>query len=500
MVRTDILLGVDSMSHDRARTPLLRWITGGLAAVVATALLPSTATAAPVAPAAAEAHGESVPWQGVTRDVTVQRGAGFRAYAVPTSAAGVGNIVTAPDGHMWFVMADVNKVGRITPGGVITEYDLPPTTTGGGQVKDVTVHPDGSVWVVYDQGRKIVQARPDGTATDYVLGSFPYGEDVEIGPDNLPWVTMSFDDDGVSRVLPDGALWHDNAPPCDGALARANNGAMWCESGSRLIKINSTASGGVTYPLPANASYPYSIAAGPVGSMWFARYFSTSFTPASRGNVGWIDERTGRTTIFNTGDRTGPFDLTRGPDNAMWFANRGTGRGIGHVHPNGTGAITAVGNFSPRHLTFDKNGALWFTDPTNNVIVRVNPAQLQRTDVVVGPGSVMLAPAKLTHVGKVRAGKKPLRVRRNKLRVTISCPRSAAVACSRTAVLAHAKKARRFSKYRTYSVRPGRSKVVVLPLTKQGKRFVTRKAKRVRVILTERFGHASRTTRIRVRR
>lgn len=38
-------------------------------------------------------------------------------YPVPTSDAGLGRIVTAPNGDMWFVERDTNQIGRITPGG-----------------------------------------------------------------------------------------------------------------------------------------------------------------------------------------------------------------------------------------------------------------------------------------------------------------------------------------------------------------------------------------------
>lgn len=499
------------MSYGHARTPFMRWITGGLVAamtatVVSSSIVPSAAvssTSEGPAPASqvGPAGGDLVAWEGVTHRVTPQRGAGFTAYAVPTSDAGLGNIVTAPNGDMWFVEADSNQVGRITPAGVITEYDLGPTTTGDGSVMDVTVAADGAIWVVYDQGWRAMRIDPNlVNAQPYSLGEYPYGEDVEMGPDGVPWVTMSFDEDGVSRILPTGAVWHRNAPPCDGALARANDGGMWCESDDAIIKINADASGGTTYPLPDNATDPRSLAAGPVGSMWFARYYSTMLTSASRGDIGWIDQRTGRTTIFKTGNRTGPFDVTRGPDDAMWFANRGAGRGIGHVHTNGTGAITAVGDFSPRNLTFDKRGMLWFTDPAHNVIVKVNPSQLQRTDVEVGSDSVMLAPARIDVVGKVVAGTKPVRVRKGRLRVRITCPRSARTACSHTAVLTHRKKARKLSKQRTYSVSPGRSKVVALTLNRAGKRQIRRTAVTVRVVLTARFGHASRATTIRARR
>ena len=71
--------------------------------------------------------------------------AAINVFPLPTSNASPGRIVTAPTtGDMWFTEDDVNQIGRITPPGVITEYDLPPTTTGEGTVQDLDIGPDGT--------------------------------------------------------------------------------------------------------------------------------------------------------------------------------------------------------------------------------------------------------------------------------------------------------------------------------------------------------------------
>lgn len=476
----------------------------------------------------------------------VAEGSGiYTAYAVPTSAAGLDKIVTAPNGDMWFEMEDANKIGRITPAGVITEFGLGETTTGEGKVQDLTVAPDGSIWVVYDTGWRALHVQPDLlSATSYSLGSYPYGDDVEMGPDGVPWITMSYDENGLARILPGvGALWAENAPPCDGLLARAHDGGMWCEGGlNQLILSNADATGGMTYPLPSRATDLRSLAAGPVGSLWFSRYSATWLTAPARGDVGWIDQATGQTTIFDTGSRTGPTGLIQGPDGAMWFANHGVGKGIGHLDANGRGALTKVGDYEGDHLAFDHQGNLWFTDSDNNVIVRVHPSDLQTTNVEVGEGSVFappvnepepppvpqppVAPPPVTTppvtpppvtpppgaqppgtptapagtVGKVRAGKKPFTVRRNKVRLSVTCPKSTRGSCTGTAVLRHQKKAQRLSGATRYQVRSGRTKALVLTLNKAGRKAVSRKPVQVRATLVTRDGAAVRDRRIRLHR
>ncbi len=70
--------------------------------------------------------------------------AAVTVFPVPTSAADLGRITTAPDGSMWFLEEDANKVGRITTSGQIQEFALPPTDSSvEGPAKGMDVGPDG---------------------------------------------------------------------------------------------------------------------------------------------------------------------------------------------------------------------------------------------------------------------------------------------------------------------------------------------------------------------
>ena len=58
------------------------------------------------------------------------------------------SITTGPDGALWFTAIDTNQLGRITAGGAITIYDLPPGTGEGGQsMLSVTSGPNGTLWI-----------------------------------------------------------------------------------------------------------------------------------------------------------------------------------------------------------------------------------------------------------------------------------------------------------------------------------------------------------------
>lgn len=399
-----------------------------------------------------------------------------RIIPVPTSDAGLGRIVTAPDGTMWFTEEDANKVGKITPAGQITEFAFPAEFPGTTILKDLDVAPDGTIWVVYESGERVRHMNPDGSIiADGQLDSsgYPYGEEVRVDRDGTAWITMSYDEDYIVRIVGTSIYADPNAPGCEDSLGEAADGSMWCRQGDGLIHVNSTGSGGVRYPAGKYAAYPYAIAAGPVGSIWFGRYFSGTFaTSPDDGEVGYLDAATARITAFNTGSRTAPADLVKGPDGNMWFTSIGAAAGIGHISRHGRGALTAIGGYEPTSLTFAKNGAIFATDATNNVILRVTTDQLQRTNVNPGSGSVFTQRSNKPVVGTVAVPRKPVAVRSGRVPVTVTCPKKA-VACRGTVVLrTNTKSHRAVTTSAHYKLKPGKKKTLRLPLTKAGKRAV----------------------------
>ena len=355
----------------------------------------------------------------------------IRSYAVPTSAAGLGRITTGPDGAMWFTEADKNKIGRISTSGAITEFTLPAQTAADSKVKDIEVDASGLVWVVWDSGWQI--SRIDtATLSAYTWRlAYPYGEEVRVGPSAV-WVTLSFDEDGILRIVGDNANWDANAPECDGALGRGRDGAMWCQQFDRLIKVNADGTGGAGQPLPSDATYPYSVATGPTARIWFGRDDggTLGYAPA-RGNVGWVDSEN-RVRVIRTGDRTAPRSLALGRDGNVWFTSIGATKGIGHVNASGRGAVVKVGDYRPRSVTYGADGAIWFTDRDHNRIVRVTRDRLWLTNVSVGARS-QLKPHLQPRLS-VLSSRLDANARRTTARVALACG-SGLVPCSGKALV-----------------------------------------------------------------
>lgn len=402
---------------------------------------------------------------------------------VPTSAAGLGRIVAHPDGSLWFTEEDANKVGRLSPAGTIQEFpfaaDFPGTTT----VTDIDIAPDGSVWVLYQQGRWV--AKLDAAGNVLISGQTgDYADRLRVAPDGTVWVTVAGGDNYVLRIVGNQISELPNSPECEASLGEAADGSMWCRTSSGLTKLGA-AGGGVTYPANNFAAYPYAIAAGPVGSIWFGRYFSGTFiTSPDDGEVGYLDAASGAVTAYNTGSRTAPNSLVQGPDGNMWFTSIGAAAGIGHISPNGKkGALTAIGGYEPNSLAFGTDGAVYATDSENNVIIRTTTDQLQVTNVDPGEGSVLTGGGALP---TVKAGKKPITVKQGAVPLKVACPKDAGATCVGKAKLTTnaKKKPQAISKSVKFKVKPGKNKQLRLELTGKGLTKLKKgKATKVRVEL-----------------
>lgn len=63
---------------------------------------------------------------------------------IPTANAGLVTISSGPDGNLWFGELSVDKIGRITTQGTITEFGV----TAGSGPGGITVGPDNNLWFV----------------------------------------------------------------------------------------------------------------------------------------------------------------------------------------------------------------------------------------------------------------------------------------------------------------------------------------------------------------
>ena len=110
------------------------------------------------------------------------------------------------------------------------------------------------------------------------------------------------------------------------------------------------------YPVP-KGSHPHDVAPGPDGTVWY--------TAQSKGELGRLDPKTGKTEHIALGMGSSPHGVIVGPDGAAWVTDSGQ-NAIVRVDP-ATKAVklyplpagTAYANLNT--AAFDKAGTLWYT-------------------------------------------------------------------------------------------------------------------------------------------
>lgn len=182
------------------------------------------------------------------------------------------DIIAGPDGNLWFAESTGNKIGRITPSGVITQFPLAGVES---RPHGIVAGPDGNVWFTEWTGNKIGKITPSGVISEYPLPtpqSMP--ERITRGPDGNLWFTMH-NINSIGKITPSGTITvYPVLPPQSGAVTiiSGNDGNLWLVHSSTLATIST--SGVLTTYAGMNAGL--GLVVGPDGYIWF-----TEGTPAS---------------------------------------------------------------------------------------------------------------------------------------------------------------------------------------------------------------------------
>ncbi len=230
-----------------------------------------------------------------------------------TSGAAPFGVTAGPDGNVWFTensaAGSTNKIGKITPSGTVTEYNI---TTANAGARGITAGPDGNIWFTEGNRSKIGKITTAGVETDYsipTLGSSPRG--ITAGPDGNVWFVEN-NSGKIGKVTPSGTFTEYSDPGLD------------C---------------------------PWGITLGGDGNLWFS--------DQCNDQVGKITP-SGTITLYPVADGT-TRPITTGPDGNVWFGENGGGQNLGKVTPNGT--VTEYASpFTIQGVTSGPDGHIWVTD------------------------------------------------------------------------------------------------------------------------------------------
>ena len=228
-------------------------------------------------------------------------------------------IAAGPDGNLWFTETSRgNKIGRITPAGVITEFPVP---HGQRALPDgIAAGPDGNLWFTEST---VQPDRPDHPGRRHHRVPVPTASSapdrITAGPDGNLWFTEHAATRSAGSRRP--ASITEFPIPTPAASLGHHGRARTATSGSPSTTPTRSAGSppaGVDHrvrPSRRPAARRPGIAAGPDGNLWFTDVHGDQIgriTPAG------VDHR-----VPDPDRRQRPCRITAGPDGNLWFTERG---------------------------------------------------------------------------------------------------------------------------------------------------------------------------------
>jgi virginiamycin B lyase len=166
---------------------------------------------------------------------------------------------------------------------------------------------------------------------------------------------------------------------------RSESGASVAQTAHVNVTFDKTVCGVITeYSIPTGNGFPFGIAAGSDGAMWF--------TEVGGNKIGRITTAGAITEASVPTPYAGALEIAAGPDGALWFTEEDVGQ-IGRITTGGTITETPLPSSTsgPGAITAGPDGALWFTEIFANRIGRLTTGGTITETLVPTPDSVPAA-------------------------------------------------------------------------------------------------------------
>lgn len=292
-------------------------------------------------------------------------------FLIPTADSRPRSIAAGPDGNMWFTEGNAEHIGRVTPAGFVSEFQLPAADgASSAEAFDITAGPDGNMWFTRPSAMRIGRITPSGAISEFVVpasGSFPTG--IVAGADGNLWFTDLRN--AIGRITPSGAVTEFPLRPKVGLstpIALGFSGSVWFGEyvayGYGYIGTITPAGVITEYPIQQSAKMQ-AITTDADGKLWFTFEYNEAIVRLlPDGSIASFDVPGGIGAEIQA--------LTSGPDGNLWFGDKTLNAPfIGRMTPSGT--ITEYElqvDQAPGGITAGPDGNLWMTEPDANQIAR----------------------------------------------------------------------------------------------------------------------------------
>jgi streptogramin lyase len=313
------------------------------------------------------------------------------AFDIPTPDSAPWQIVTGPDGAIWFTEFRGHKIGRITPDGAIAEFPIP---TSNASPLGIAVGPDGQLWfaeagcpdnAVLSCTGAIGRMSVSGSAAEFPLPT-PNSDPVFItaGPDGNLWfveqpdiVTEPRTASHVARITTGGEVAEFPLPTdsrvrqFSDRIVTGSDGSLWFASLGDLDRITTDGALTTVFQLSFSIGIIGTLTVGPDRDLWFSELEYAGGMPTGRVKLGRVSA-TGAVTEYPLPDHAA-FGLVAGPDGQLWFVEGGSGR-LGWISPDGFADVCELGS-AIRSGCVGPDGAFWFLGATSNKVYRIQAGQ-----------------------------------------------------------------------------------------------------------------------------
>jgi streptogramin lyase len=257
-------------------------------------------------------------------------------------------IALGPEGDLWFTEPGARTIGRITAAGAITEFSEGLNEHPFGIARG----PEGNMW--FTTPHSVGRITPAGQITEFKKGLFGNPGSITAGADGNLWFTVeSTEEPAIGRVTPAGAITEfpiehtwinpiEITQAADGAVAFTASGENPGEEFEYLIGLVEPS--GAMYFTDLEA-VPAGIATGPEGDLWFAGEGDEPGKSSAIGRVAGdvkpeeLPDEHAHDFTSGLAEELEPEAIAPGPEGSMWLTNRGRSPAIRWI---GTGAPAAA--------------------------------------------------------------------------------------------------------------------------------------------------------------
>jgi streptogramin lyase len=263
----------------------------------------------------------------------------LKQFSTPTANSAPRGITRGSDGNFWFTEGNVQNVGRITPGGAITEFQ-----------------------------QVCASCSPN---------------DIVQGPNNILYFTSN--DSGLGRITTAGVVMAPVAPANTGALGNgmaAFGTDIWYASfvTHSIWRFNTVTSAFTEFVPPTPGSIPYDVAVDRNGIVWF-----TELGPKQIGRLDLTNPK--RPAITETALTREPRQITIAADGSVWFTQR-FDHAVGRLVP-ATNQVTEFPPFTgapgPEGIAAAPDGSVWISQSDAGNVARLTLSATGSLVIAQGP-------------------------------------------------------------------------------------------------------------------